>query len=356
MIGNRIKFARTALGYTLRSLAKKVDLSHTMIKKYEDNEVTPSSDILLKLSGVLDVRTAYFFKPVQFELKNIQYRKNANLPKALLGKIKLKILSQFERRIELENLLPKSPIKTFSPLPIMKGEINGYDDIEAIAAKMRQKWELSLLEPLPSLIDIFEKYGIKVFEVNNQKSAQFDGLACHINDTPVVVIDNQWPGDRQRFTLAHELAHLILQEQLPSHLDKETCCDRFAAAFLLPKAKLIDILGEHRDHVQIEELNLVKQEFGISMLTVLHRLKDISIISNTLYRKVEKEFKQKNWVQHEPMTQCPKEKTYIFKHMVLHAFAENHISESKSAELMDMSLVSFREMRVMEPRNANYCQ
>ena len=356
MIGSRIKFARTALGYTLRNLAEKVDLSHTMIKKYEDNKATPSSDILLKLSHALDVRAAYFFKPVQFKLKNIQYRKDDHLPKALLGKIKLTVLNNFERRIELENLLPKSPIKTFSPLPIKEGEINSYDDIEAIAAKMRQKWELGLFEPLSSLIDIFEKYGIKVFEINNQKSDQFDGLACHIDDTPVIVIDNQWPGDRQRFTLAHELAHLILQEHLPSDLDKERCCDQFAAAFLLPKARLIDILGEHRDHIQIEELSLVKQEFGISMFTILHRLKNINVIANSLYSRIKKEFKQKGWTQHEPMAPYPKEKTYIFKHMVLHAFAENHISESKSAELMDMSLVSFRKMRVMEPRNANYCQ
>jgi len=48
MLGNRIKRARKALGLSLRDLGDQIDLSHAAIKKYEDNEVTPSSDILIK--------------------------------------------------------------------------------------------------------------------------------------------------------------------------------------------------------------------------------------------------------------------------------------------------------------------
>lgn len=78
-----------------------------------------------------------------------------------------------------------------------------------VVNQIRQQWKLGI-EPLPDLIDIFEEHGIKVFEIDNQSYPKFDGLSASINNMPLIVIGNQWPGDRQRFTLAHELGHLVL--------------------------------------------------------------------------------------------------------------------------------------------------
>lgn len=52
MLGNRIQRARKAKGLSLRELDSEIDLSHVAIKKYEDDVVIPSSDILIKLAKV----------------------------------------------------------------------------------------------------------------------------------------------------------------------------------------------------------------------------------------------------------------------------------------------------------------
>ncbi len=344
MLGNKIQRARKALGLSLRDLGEQIALSHAAIKKYEDNDVTPSSDILIKLAKALHVKVEYFFRPERFTLEKIQYRKHADMPKRQLEEIEAKMLDQIERRVELESLFPSPPIQSFS---LNHKKIDNYNDIEAVADEIRKQWDLGL-EPLPDLIDIFEERGIKVFEMDNRQYPKLDGFSASINSMPIIVIGNQWPGDRQRFTLAHELGHLVFNGFADPELDEEKWCNRFAGAFLLPKETLVSILGEHRNHIEPRELSLLKQEFGISMLSILHRMVEIGIISNSLYAQLRSEFNEKGWSKHEPGDPYPKEKTHIFEQMIFHAIAEEYLGEPKAAELMNMSLESFRSLRALE--------
>jgi len=347
MLGARIQRARKALGLSLRDLGEQIALSHAAIKKYEDNEVIPSSDILIKFAKALHVKVEYFFRPERFTLENIQYRKHADMPERQLEEIRAKMLDQIERRVELESLFPSPPIKEFA---LGTKKISSYDDIENVADQIRKQWKLGF-EPLPDLIDIFEERGIKVFEIDNKQYPKFDGLSASINNMPIIVIGNQWSGDRQRFTLAHELGHLVLYGFFHPFLEEEKCCDRFAGAFLLPKEALINLLGEYRNNIEPRELSLLKQEFGVSMLSILHRAKDIGIISDSLYYQLRKEFNDRGWSMQEPGEQYPRETTHIFEQMIFHALAEEYIGESKAAELMNLPFDSFRALRAMENSN-----
>lgn len=354
MLGSRIQRARKALGLSLRDLGEQVALSHAAIKKYEDNDVIPSSDILIKLAKALHVRVEYFFRPERFTLQNIHYRKHADMPERQLDEITAKILDHIERRVELESVFPAPPVQLFSIKKLPK-KINNIEDLENLADDFRNQWALGL-DPLPDLIDVFEEHGIKVFEIDNNQYSKIDGLYACVNDMPVIVVGNHRPGDRQRFTLAHELGHLLLDNRIADGMDIEISCNRFAGAFLLPKKSLIKILGEHRNSIEPRELSLLKQEFGISMTAILHRAEDIGIISNNLYRQLRAVFNERGWSKQEPGTQYPKEKTHLFEQMIFRAIAEEYIGESKAAELMNMSLESFRALRAMESQNVTYHQ
>ncbi|HAT7073992.1 TPA: ImmA/IrrE family metallo-endopeptidase [Legionella pneumophila] len=348
MLGNRIYRARKAARLTLRELAEKVSLSHTAIQKYENNEMTPASDMLIKLAKALDVKVEYFFRPERFTLQNIQYRKHADMPEHELEEIKAKILDQIERRIELESLFPVSPIQNFR---LGEKKLRSYDDIEKIANEVRRQWNLGL-EPIANLIDTFEENGIRVFEIDNQLYPKFDGFSAHINDHPIIVIGSNWPGDRQRFTLAHELGHLVLYGFMHPDLDEERCCNHFAGAFLLPKESLVLIMGEKRTFIEPRELSILKQEFGISMLAILHRAKDVGIITNSVYRKIRSTFNENGWNKKEPGEQYPKQKTYLFEQMIFRALAEEYLGESKAAELLNLNVEQLRAIRSMECHDA----
>lgn len=346
MLGNRIQRARKALGLSLRDLGRLVALSHAAIKKYEDNEVTPSSDVLIKLSKVLGVKIEYFFRTELFKLETIHYRKHADMPQYHLDAITAQILDQVERRVELENLFPIAPIQSFSIKNLPK-RVNHIDEIEKLAEHVRSQWDLGLY-PIPDLIDILEERGIKIFEIDNEQYPKIDGLYAKVNTLSVILVGNQSPGDRQRFTLSHELGHLLLDGRLGDGLDIESCCNRFAGAFLLPKQSLINILGINRTSLEPREVGLLKKEYGISMTSILHRAEETGIISHAIYNRIRTEFNELGWSKKEPGEQYPKEITHIFEQMIFHALAEQYIGESKAAELMNMPVESFRSLRAME--------
>jgi len=354
MLGKRIQRARKALGLSLRDLGEQIALSHAAVKKYEDNEVTPSSDILIKLAKALHVKVEYFFRAERFTLENIYYRKHADMPERHLEEITAKILDQLERRVELESLFPTAPVQSFSSKNLPK-MVNHIDEVEKLADQVRNQWSLGS-DPIPDLIDIFEERGIKIFAIDNEQYRKIDGLYAEVNGMPVIVVGDQRPGDRQRFTLAHELGHLLLDNRLAAGLDIESCCNRFAGAFLLPRQSLINVLGEHRNSIEPRELSLLKQEFGISMTSILHRAEETGIISNNVYRQLRAEFNERGWSKKEPGKQYPKEITHIFEQMIFHALAEEYIGESKAAELMNMPLESFRSLRAMESQDVAHHQ
>lgn len=296
----------------------------------------------------------YFFRPERFNLENIHYREHADMSERHLEEITAKILDQIERRVELENLFPTSPVRSFAVKNLPK-KINNIDEVEKLADQIRNQWNLGL-DSIPDLIDIFEDRGIKIFAIDNEQYPKMDGLYAEVNGMPVIVVGDQRPGDRQRFTLAHELGHLLLDNRLIGGLDIESCCNRFAGAFLLPKQSLINVLGEHRNSIEPRELSLLKQEFGISMTSILHRAEESGIISKNVYRQLRAEFNERGWSKKEPGKQYPKEITHIFEQMIFHALAEEYIGESKAAELMNMSLESFRSLRAMESQDVTYHQ
>lgn len=351
MFSIRLHRARKAAGLSLRDLGERVGVSHAAIKKYEDGVAMPSSDILIALSRALKVRTEYFFRPDSVALQGIEYRKRSSLPKKRLDAITHEIIDQIERRIELENLFPQSPVKSFEMIDGIVDHLSSVDQIEEVAECVRSAWCLGL-DPIPDLIDVLETNGIRVFMIDADAENKFDGLAARVNGMPIVVVGRHWPGDRQRFTLAHELGHLILEGRLADDLDEEMACNRFAGAFLFPQASVLQELGQHRNAIELKELGLLKEEFGLSMAGILYRARDLGVITPAYREEQAKLFRFKGWFRKEPGDDYPSEKAHLFEQLVFHALAEEYIGESKAAELMNMPLQQFRRVRSMEGGDA----
>jgi Zn-dependent peptidase ImmA (M78 family)/transcriptional regulator with XRE-family HTH domain len=336
---------------SLRDLGAVVGLTHAAIKKYEDEQATPPSTTLLKLARALNVRTEYFFRPETMTLDQIEYRKRSTLPKKRLEAIEHEVIDQIERRIELENLFPSPPVTPFAPVTELPANISDIAQIEEAAEAVRKAWDLGL-DPIPDLIDVLETHGIRVFMIDTNADPKFDGLAASVNQMPIIVVGSNWPGDRQRFTLAHELGHLMLSDRLTAGIDEEIACNRFAGAFLIPRKSVMQELGAHRNYIEPKELALLKEEFGLSMAGILYRARDLGIVSPSWRDEQAKLFRIKGWHLTEPGKPYPPEKAHVFEQLVFHALGEEYIGESKAAELMKMSLTTFQTVRSLEGSDA----
>lgn len=349
MIGSRIKQARLAAGLALRDLAAQCDVSAMAISKYERDEMTPSSDVLLALAKALGVRVEYFFRQHEVELEAVSYRKHPDLPEKEKKRILADARDQLERWLALEEFIPTRWSVEFHMPAGLPAKVSSLDAVENVAAAVRAAWKLGHAA-IPDLVDTLEFHGIKVFTTALDGDRKFDGLSANANGKPVIIIvgGKHAPGDRQRFTLAHELGHLILKGRLARSVDEEKACHRFAGAFLMPKDSVIKLLGRNRSWIEPRELQLVKEEWGLSMAGLMLRSRDLGVVTRDTAGQIWKHFQDNGWDKREPDPQYEREKSRGFEQLVYRALAEDKLSESKAAELLGLSLVEFAAQRNME--------
>lgn len=356
MIGNRIRQARLAAGLTLGALGEKVGVTHTAIQKYEKGLITPSSAQLLKLAQACGIRVEYFFRTNEVELLAPEFRRLATFGKTAREALRIKVVELVEKRVELLGFFPESPILPFAapdPLPLV---VNALDDIEAFSDQVREAWKLGL-NPIGDLTDTLEALGLLVIVVDEEHPG-FSGLTATARSSdgrtyPVVAVSSRWPGDRQRFTLAHELGHLLLAGRLAEGIDEEKACNRFAGAFLAPQAAVTQLLGHSRRGIEWQELHALKHEFGLSMAGWLQRAKQCGVISEAVHVSQWKRFSARGWRTQEPGNPVPCEVPRLFEQWVYRALGEQYIPEAKAAELLGMPLMRFHKERQLESLDAS---
>jgi Zn-dependent peptidase ImmA (M78 family)/DNA-binding XRE family transcriptional regulator len=355
MIGDRIKRARKASGLSLRGLADKIGVSHTAINKFERGELIPNSGQLLLISQTLGVRSEFFLRSSEITITDLEYRKRSNLKIKVLNKIKAAALDQAERWIELLGLYPELPIKPFQLPESLPATITSGEDIENAAAAVRRAWNLGQ-GPIQCMIDTLESKGIIVVVTSTDGDETFDGFSAQANGQRLIVVSAHWPGDRLRFTLAHELGHLIIKDKLSPELNEEKACHHFAGALLLPRESIIESFGMRRQNLDPKELLLLKHAYGLSMQGCLVRAWQAAIISQKKYQNCFRQFSRNGWRKREPGLPYPSEQTVLFEKLVYRGLAESYFGESKAAQLLSMPLVAFRQSRCLQSGELLVCK
>lgn len=351
MIADRIRQARLAAGLTLATLGEKVGVSHTAIQKYEKGLLTPSSSQLLKLARACGIRTEYFFRAHSVELLQPAFRKLSTFGKTAQDALKIKVVELVEKRVELLGAFPELPLQAFASPAGLPERIASLDEIDSFSDTVRNVWQLGM-NPIAALTDTLEGFGLLVVVVDEENPA-FSGLTAKARaedgrEYPVVAVSKRWPGDRQRFTLAHELGHLLLEGRLADDIDEERACDRFAGAFLAPRVAVLQLLGSRRHALEWQELYVLKHEFGLSMAGWLQRAKQCGVITDGTHLSMFKRFSAKGWRKSEPGEPLPQEHPRLFDQLVYRALAEHYISEGKAAELLGIPMMRFHKERQLE--------
>ncbi len=215
--------------------------------------------------------------------------------------------------------------------------VASFEEAEEAAQDLRAVWDLGS-GPIENLIYLLEDKGIKIGIISG--ITQFDALFTEYAGHKVIVVKENLPRARQRFSIAHELGHCLLE--VAGSLDKEKAMHRFAGAFLVPREKVLFELEETRHKLSIKELLILKEKYGLSMGAWLHRATDLEIITAENYLGILKFFIKKGWNRKEPGDDPAKgERPAMMEARVLRAHAEGIISTSKAAELLNQSIYTF---------------
>ena len=338
MIGQRLNLARVAAGLSLRQLSEKIEnrVTAQAIGKYERNESMPGSEVLLALANVLDVPVDYLVGDQEMTLEGVDFRKKRALGKRERSRIEARVLHLLERYLVVEELLGLPSVEWDKPRAAPYSVTQKINEADAAARRLRQHWGLGN-DAIPNLVELLEEKGIKVLAVD---LADINGLAARAcsgkKSLPVIVVNSQDCGERQRFTLAHELGHLVMK--VGAKLDAEKAAHRFAGAFLMPAETLQAEIGKHRKSIGGSELMHFKQLFGVSIQALTWRCRDLGIFAQPLFKKLLDEYNQLGWNStpyREPLA-MPSEEPMRFERLTFRALSEGAVSESKAAELLGM--------------------
>ena len=342
-IGQRIRISRRISGLSLRDLESRIDnrVTAQAISKYERGESMPSSGVLIALANALGVSADYLARDSDIALESVDFRRKRPTNRRQESRIEARVLDLLERYLAVEEILGLPavdwgmPRDASRPWPVL----HNLTEAEQAALGLRSRWGLGL-DPIPNLAELLEEHGIKVLPMD---AANIDGLMVRARRedksvASVIVVNQKDWGERQRFTLAHELGHMVLD--VAPKIDDEKAAHRFAGAFLAPAETLRAAAGKHRKSIGWRELFDLKRIFGVSVQALAYRCKDLGIFGNPLFRRLFDEFTRRGWRSppyKEPWA-MPGEQPMRFERLCFRALAEGAISEAKTAELLGLSV------------------
>lgn len=336
VVGKRIKNSRIHKGLSLQNVADYVGVSKQMISKYENGETLPNSGKIILLSQLFGQKPDYFFRKSEVEIGEINFRKKSTFGIKKINALKEEVRLHIENYIYVENTLNlnvnfKNPLLSFS--------IGEDKDIVRAASFLKEKWEIGK-DAIYNVIDLLEEKHIKVIEVEEETN-KFDGLATIVDDKYyIVVVNKNFPVERKRFTLLHELGHLLLNIKEFEEKQQEKFCNLFASEMLLSSENLLMEFGHKRSQITFEETINIQKKYGISFTAIVYKLGENAVVSKSrienFYKRINSKKELKKIVENSYYKGV--ENSNRYENLVLRAVTEEMISYSKASSLLQMHL------------------
>ncbi|MCA9734943.1 ImmA/IrrE family metallo-endopeptidase [candidate division KSB1 bacterium] len=279
--------ARQIRGISQSDLAHQLNMSQGRISKAEQGLLSLDSESFRKLAKVLKFPDEFFMQPGRIYPVEINlFRKRQALTKYSKDKINALLNILF---IHLNKLLNQIEVET--QIPFM--DIDEHGSPKEIANKLRQFWRLPE-GPLENLTNIIESAGIFVLHLDLYNN-QFDGLRFMADpNIPIIAINKNVPPDRMRFTLAHELGHLIMHKILTKSAEAEA--HEFASEFLVPT----DQIEFPNRRLNLSHFADLKRYWKISMAALITKAKEQKKISERQYQYLYAQLNQLGYRMREP--------------------------------------------------------
>lgn len=317
-----ISVARESRGMTQRHLADAIGISQSKLSKYENGALQPSVDDLSKMSEALGYTEEFFSQPDEvfgFGSFCFYHRKRANMSVTQLRKIQAQ-MNVF--RLQLQRVRRGITVETTNRFHSL--DVDEFGGADAVAREARRLWGLPM-GPVNNVVAAIERAGGIVWRTDFA-TRRLDAVS-HVapGHPPIFFVNSMAPNDRARFTLAHELGHVLMHESPSS--DMEDQADEFASEFLMPQAEI----GSSLRDLSLEKLPSLKAHWRVSMAAIIKRASDLEKISDRHYRSLFTELTKGGWRLREPI-ELSGELPSVVREMVRIHFQEHRCSASQLAK------------------------
>lgn len=309
VIASRITEARESRALSMEDLAESINVTRQTISKYEKGVVSPSPDVLLDISQTLGFPVDFFYKDNPGNNTtdgSLFFRSNSTVRK----KVKVACNYQIKWTDEIKQQLETYVDFVEQSIPVIDGDYEDLtgSDIEDLALSIRKDWGLGDY-PISDLIGLLENKGVIVAKFNPSKHCEFKGVDAFSswkNGTPYIMYHaEQKSAVRTRFSILHELGHLIMHSSISARdAEKKQVvdladaqADRFAAAFLLPATSFPkDLRG-----TSLTSLEIMKKKWGAAMSTIIKRCETLDLLTESQINYMKRQMTTQRYWHREPL-------------------------------------------------------
>ncbi|MCC7301110.1 MAG: ImmA/IrrE family metallo-endopeptidase [Bacteroidia bacterium] len=288
-----IVLARESRGLSQRELADRLGISPALLCQLEQSNRSLSDDMVEKLEKELKYPQGFFGQEGEAYLTStINFRKRLKVPRNLISSIEANIQVY---RLNIELLLEK--------IKVQKQEIPHFDleklgSVQEAAKKLRKLWNVHA-GAIDNVTALLESKGIITIAFDFGTERVDSRVVLTRSGFPVIIYNKSLLGDRQRFTLAFELGHLVLHSSLVDFGDRDIDheANLFAAEFLMPAN---DIRSDFKDGLTIQKLADLKKKWKVSMQALLFRAHDLEDITYNQRTYLLQQFNEMKIRRREP--------------------------------------------------------
>lgn len=392
-LGRRIRSAREACGLTQEQLGESVGLSRVALGQIETGARSVSSLELDRIARAVgrDIKSFFTASFSERDALSALFRSDAELAQqADLLKALQDSLALGHEMTNLERLLEIDRVQLLTAtyeLPPAKSRWDAIQQGQKVAIEERQRLGLGVA-PIGDLSELLESQGVRTGAVALPEN--ISGLTMVDSTIGVfVVINANHAAVRQRFSLAHEYGHVLMDRDRAGAISRaenradllEVRANAFAAEFLMPAegiAQFVLAFGkgaasraqiavfdeeealqvEQRaapgsQDIQLYDVALLAHHFGASRISALYRVKNLRLIDEREFQRLKDEEDSgagQAIANFLAAPETPTEDTSRvdfrrrFLALALEAYRREEITRSKFAELAAMVGLSPREL------------
>lgn len=287
-----ILLAREARGMSQSDLAERLNSYKASVSRLEHGDGPVDENTLIALSEATHYPPHFFMQKGEILPVNLSYRKRKQVPAKLLTPIEAQ-MNIIRNHVQL---IINGIGSAYTTLPIF--EVTEKHTPVQIANLVRKSWRVPA-GPIENLSRLMEDKGILIssFDFGTDR---VDSRSMLTDDNkPIIFLNRNLLGDRQRFSLAFELGHLVMHTFCTVAHDRDINheANLFAAEFLMP-AK--DILPDYKDGITLSLLGELKRKWKVSMISLLYRADDLGLLTPNQKRYLVQQFNDQKIRRREP--------------------------------------------------------
>lgn len=337
--GDMLRLARQRLGLTQKDAATRLGTVQPVLSRLENGVSDPDAALLLKAAHVYGIPQEFF------DLRDPVYGPPVSVHTMLRGKADVSSreldMITAELNIRLMHLRRFLEAVDYNPtIDIPTLDVEQYGSPERIAATVRAHWRLPP-GPIKNLTHLVERAGI-VVGWSLFGDASVSGATFRVpGHPPLILLNANHPADRMRFTLAHELGHLVMHRFPTTTMEDEA--NEFASCLLMPTSDIKPAF--HGRRITLELLAALKPEWKVAMQSLLMRASSLKLLTPNQARYLWQQISSRGWrLKEPPELDFQREVPTVLQSMVKSHLSDLGYSISELTKLLRLHEGEFLQM------------